>query len=1026
EEVTEAVRQRHGNAPTSLAWSGQVGRPLVRLLDSVRRPLAWSGQTSRTPRLSNPPLLDGLELEEIPGYLNEEEEEEEEDISMRLQLEEDERKIELQKWFYTIDEDRSGAINVKELQVALRKLKITVTEDDLLTMMRLADTNMSGDVDFEEFVIVMEDGMGASTWWAQLLRKKELREVFNLIDKDGSGAIDLEEMGAALKWAGARIPMSELRILFLEADDDGSGEIDYDEFSLIMETCMESPPQTKFENALMIQDLSSGCHVGELAVRSDLSDYGLLATLTTTEPTDLLALDRYGFQAILERGFEGMMEDNVTLLQSTSLFAKLHRRQLRALATTLERVRMKRGEKLYQQGTMAESLHIVSDGELVILRDESNDMREVTEEERMHANTQAAICSISHDHSSAQQIVCNEADSESAPPRRDSRALPLQSVKHAASMLRRQHHTKAKLTEPKKTPAQKEVQMAVVGPGGVLGEVSLYKSCPHKSSGKVTSAQAEFAGIKRDELVRVLSLKGYEKLLQAHVAMLEEAHHTRHTRRRNSLRQMSMPQLTAPPWGPQEDKSGGGHVALTPELRERRVKHEWQRQLQMFSPHVRNDPKHPANTSQPGSPGLLLLPEEEEQRMRRHSLADITEAFADKTSPQKAPAEKRKGPRGGAVRSGNGVMSVEVLAPPRKPPGSSGEHQRRELSVGLVTEGTLRDARQFFLGMGHESLLEAGWDWRSAHKSRDGVGGAVSVEPMMVDTPPPLTANSHAYIAAIEQLQEPPRAASAMSLRCPDPALADRGNSKFLPIERRKPLTAGEHNDHLRPGPSPLPSHRTQKAEESEEYTGPVVTAMPRGQALCGTSRMSTPEAAAAIAAAVSATPCSDQPATAKIELSDISVAMQQNYAMQQRYAKEAPLEPNRAASSAGTPSGSEPADRATAASPPPVCTSPKPAPQLLPLSSPRQASEKGQRAQLAASPSPLPGEVQGNSEVQQLAAEAAAAMNGVVLECYSQGRVYVSPFSRPLSSVVPPFCWIEPVSTAPHSEGGQKWNDER
>eukprot|EP00199_Chlamydomonas_sp_CCMP681_P005315 CAMPEP_0119111754 /NCGR_PEP_ID=MMETSP1180-20130426/37174_1 /TAXON_ID=3052 ORGANISM="Chlamydomonas cf sp, Strain CCMP681" /NCGR_SAMPLE_ID=MMETSP1180 /ASSEMBLY_ACC=CAM_ASM_000741 /LENGTH=108 /DNA_ID=CAMNT_0007098917 /DNA_START=134 /DNA_END=457 /DNA_ORIENTATION=+ len=55
-------------------------------------------------------------------------------------------------------------------------------------------------------------------------QKQQLRECFELMDQDGSGAIDAEELGAAFKLLGIKMKRAELEDLLAEVDHDGSGE----------------------------------------------------------------------------------------------------------------------------------------------------------------------------------------------------------------------------------------------------------------------------------------------------------------------------------------------------------------------------------------------------------------------------------------------------------------------------------------------------------------------------------------------------------------------------------------------------------------------------------------------------------------------------------------------------------------------------------------------------------------------------------------------------------------------------------
>jgi calmodulin len=59
--------------------------------------------------------------------------------------------LEARKTFAMFDKDNSGSIDIKELKQALIAMGQTVSEDDLKQMMKDADEDGTGEIDFEEF-----------------------------------------------------------------------------------------------------------------------------------------------------------------------------------------------------------------------------------------------------------------------------------------------------------------------------------------------------------------------------------------------------------------------------------------------------------------------------------------------------------------------------------------------------------------------------------------------------------------------------------------------------------------------------------------------------------------------------------------------------------------------------------------------------------------------------------------------------------------------------------------------------------
>ncbi|MCO5558313.1 hypothetical protein L7F22_011893 [Adiantum nelumboides] len=74
-------------------------------------------------------------------------------------------------------------------------------------------------------------------------QKQELKECFDLIDADGSGAIDAEELVTAFNVLGMRVKKSEVEKMLAEVDADGSGEVEYPEFVQIMTSKLDAQVQ---------------------------------------------------------------------------------------------------------------------------------------------------------------------------------------------------------------------------------------------------------------------------------------------------------------------------------------------------------------------------------------------------------------------------------------------------------------------------------------------------------------------------------------------------------------------------------------------------------------------------------------------------------------------------------------------------------------------------------------------------------------------------------------------------------------
>eukprot|EP00957_Ditylum_brightwellii_P163164 12423698-Ditylum_brightwellii.AAC.1 len=61
--------------------------------------------------------------------------------------------------------------------------------------------------------------------------EEKLRKLFDEVDEDSSGSINLDEFVRAYTNVDDSLSRDQLRTIFYEADYDGSGELDFEEFS---------------------------------------------------------------------------------------------------------------------------------------------------------------------------------------------------------------------------------------------------------------------------------------------------------------------------------------------------------------------------------------------------------------------------------------------------------------------------------------------------------------------------------------------------------------------------------------------------------------------------------------------------------------------------------------------------------------------------------------------------------------------------------------------------------------------------
>lgn len=138
-----------------------------------------------------------------------------------------EEKARLYKVFKSLDKDGDGQLDRAELKEAyLKNIKLTSTEDEVNSIFANIDVNNTGQIDFTEFLMATID-------YKKGIREKELRQIFDLIDKDKSGCLDRGEIAEFFNLTGAD-KADNLQQLIDEADTNKDGLISKEEFFIMM------------------------------------------------------------------------------------------------------------------------------------------------------------------------------------------------------------------------------------------------------------------------------------------------------------------------------------------------------------------------------------------------------------------------------------------------------------------------------------------------------------------------------------------------------------------------------------------------------------------------------------------------------------------------------------------------------------------------------------------------------------------------------------------------------------------------
>ena len=123
--------------------------------------------------------------------------------------------------FRLLDANGDGVITRREVEAALEVLGRAISTRDRAGLLELVDGH--GRLTRDAFV----------GWMAQrqdIDVMADLREVFQLIDADGSGKLSVDEFTQIISCLDTLLGADAVAALISSADRDGDGEIDFDEF----------------------------------------------------------------------------------------------------------------------------------------------------------------------------------------------------------------------------------------------------------------------------------------------------------------------------------------------------------------------------------------------------------------------------------------------------------------------------------------------------------------------------------------------------------------------------------------------------------------------------------------------------------------------------------------------------------------------------------------------------------------------------------------------------------------------------
>ncbi|PNW85918.1 hypothetical protein CHLRE_03g200050v5 [Chlamydomonas reinhardtii] len=136
----------------------------------------------------------------------------------------------IQQWFASIDIDRSGELDVKELQRALSMGNLHFGISDVDQMIRAFDTRGRRRLSFPEFQRLHEFLVN-------------IQNSFAYFDADRSRTLQTNEVQQALNHAGFRLDPPVLAAMMSRHDPDNSGTLSLDEYirmCLFLQSCVRT------------------------------------------------------------------------------------------------------------------------------------------------------------------------------------------------------------------------------------------------------------------------------------------------------------------------------------------------------------------------------------------------------------------------------------------------------------------------------------------------------------------------------------------------------------------------------------------------------------------------------------------------------------------------------------------------------------------------------------------------------------------------------------------------------------------
>jgi Ca2+-binding EF-hand superfamily protein len=109
--------------------------------------------------------------------------------------------------FARVDKDGSGTIDISELERLLSQAGVYPSPAELDILYKRMDRDLDGEISFDEFYAAIVDDFAEQELEEEFT---EIRELFSLVDKDGSQRLTQEELKMFIRLLGVSIKTPEM------------------------------------------------------------------------------------------------------------------------------------------------------------------------------------------------------------------------------------------------------------------------------------------------------------------------------------------------------------------------------------------------------------------------------------------------------------------------------------------------------------------------------------------------------------------------------------------------------------------------------------------------------------------------------------------------------------------------------------------------------------------------------------------------------------------------------------------------